>query len=284
MDARARAVPGARADATRKKGAPPRPRGCRRPPAARGRLLQGREPVVVEADPRRQLGRLPGGGLGQPEHGDAARPGRCGQLLHGRPARTHPDRVDDRDQVGSGAGLGSGLGRTAAGGRPGAAVGSRLWGGEAVHAQDGWAARTRRSSGAWKAASSQTIERASARARSGGPGEGEHAGAAERDGHRGVRQPGGAADEVPGGLQELGVVPASGPRAVSRRIGRPAGRAAPALHGEEVGVGQAALPQPVGPVDRRPQPGQVGMEVLGGRRTGGGQLSARAATRPRWSR
>jgi hypothetical protein len=40
-------------------------------------------------------------------------------------------------------------------------------------------------------------------------------------------------------------------------------RAAADPYREEVGVGRAAFPEPVGPLDRRPQRGQVGMEVLG---------------------
>jgi hypothetical protein len=50
-------------------------------------------------------------------------------------------------------------------------------------------------------------------------------------------------------------------------------RAAADPHREEVGVGRAALPQPVGPVGRGPQPGQVGMEVLGEGELGGGQVA-----------
>jgi hypothetical protein len=43
------------------------------------------------------------------------------------------------------------------------------WGSCSIHRHAGWAARNRRSSGAWKAASSQMRARARARARAGGP-------------------------------------------------------------------------------------------------------------------
>ena len=48
-------------------------------------------------------------------------------------------------------------------------------------------------------------------------------------------------------------------------------RAAADPDAEEVGVGRAAFPEPVGPLDRRPQQGQVGMEVLGRGELGRGQ-------------
>jgi hypothetical protein len=49
-------------------------------------------------------------------------------------------------------------------------------------------------------------------------------------------------------------------------------RAAADPHREEVGVARAAFPEPVGPLDRRPQPGQVGMDVLGRGELGRGQV------------
>jgi hypothetical protein len=107
-------------------------------------------------------------------------------------------------------------------------------------------------------------------------GEGQDAEPAERDDHRGAGEQGRPADQVLGRREQLGVVVGEGtagrlePHRGSQRHRAPAGP-----DGEEVGVGRAALPEAVAAVDRRPQPGQVGMEVVGHGQLGGGQPAGR---------
>src|SRR5512133_253933 len=114
-------------------------------------------------------------------------------------------------------------------------------------------------------------------------GERDDAERTQRDRDRGVGEPGRAADESAGGLEELRVV-------VGERVGSAVephrsgerDRAAADADGEEVVVAGAALPQAVGPDDPRPQLGRVGMEVLGGGELDRGQLVG--ADRARWAR
>ena len=104
-------------------------------------------------------------------------------------------------------------------------------------------------------------------------GEGQDGELAEGNGHRGVGEPACPADEVHRRLEELGVVldqwAAGG---VEPGWGGEGDGGAADPHREEVGVGGAAFPEPGGPVDRRPERRQVGVEVLGDGELGGGQL------------
>jgi hypothetical protein len=95
-------------------------------------------------------------------------------------------------------------------------------------------------------------------------GDGQDAEMAQGDGHRGVGEPLGSGDELLGRLQELGVVLGQwAGRGVQSQPGGQGDGAPTDAVGEEVVVAGAALPQPVGPVDQRPEPGQVGVQVLG---------------------
>jgi hypothetical protein len=96
------------------------------PVAARGGLQEGGEALVVEANAHRDLGRLTGGGLGQPDDGDPARRGASEQLrdprLPGVPrrgaalrlrrgrvaVRARAGAVEDRDELRAGVAAGAG--------------------------------------------------------------------------------------------------------------------------------------------------------------------------------
>jgi hypothetical protein len=238
--------------------------------AVRCRLLEGGPAVVVQAEAHRQLGRLAGHGLGEPDGRAAGRGGAVEQLVgrcrldggaghrRGVGARRRidarpVDRVDDRHQVRRPGVLAVGKPRHPPPGRMGGqqpeVVGS-VEGGEL--ADDGAGQGPGPVPGA---------------------GEGEDAGLAERDHHRGVGEAGRAADEPLRRRQELRVVldqRVGG--AVEPDRGGQGGRAAAHPDGEEVGVGRAAFPEPVGPLDRRPQQRRVGMEVLGHGELGRGQV------------
>jgi len=160
------------------------------PVAARGGLQEGGEALVVEANAHRDLGRLTGGGLGQPDDGDPARRGASEQLRDPRLPGV-PDGAPLSGSAGEGSLSAPGpvLSRIAtscglasprvpanreAGGWPPVVVRSRAWGSRVVHSHAGRAASGAiasilRSSGAWKAASSHRKERARARVAAGGP-------------------------------------------------------------------------------------------------------------------
>ena len=67
----------------------------------RAGLLKRCPAVVVDPDPHRELGRLAGGGAGEPDHGDAAGGGAVEQLLdrRGTGIRRRLGHVEDCDQV-----------------------------------------------------------------------------------------------------------------------------------------------------------------------------------------
>ena len=148
------------------------------------------KPSVVEANAHRDLGRLAGGGLGQPDDRDAGRRGASEQLRDPRlPAcpdgaplpgsageGSPPGPGSVRSRIATSCGLASARApvNSEAEGWPPAVVGSRAWGSQVVHshagrALGGWIASILRSSGAWKAASSHSRERARARVPAGGP-------------------------------------------------------------------------------------------------------------------
>jgi hypothetical protein len=116
-------------------------------------------------------------------------------------------------------------------------------------------------------------------------GEGDDVEPAERDHDRGVGEPGHPAGEPFRRRQQLRIVlhervgGAVEPDRSSQRD-----RAAADPDHEEVGVGRAAFPEPVGPLDRRPQRGQVGMEVLGHGELRRGQVIGPARVWSRWPR
>ena len=226
-------------------------------PASTGSGLQeGREALVVEADAHRELGRLAGGGLGQPDHRDAGRRGTLQQLG----ARARLGRVHDREQVRAVGGRVAGVGQPA-GPRPRRAgrrgvdhldpeVVGGVEGGELAEEGAGEGARA----GRWA-------------------GEGEDVEVAERNDHRGAGEPGGSADDLLGCFQQFGVVLLEG--AAGGVEAGPVGegdRASPDPHREEVAVGGATLPEAVGLVDDRPEGRWVGVEVLGDGELGGGQV------------
>jgi hypothetical protein len=104
-------------------------------------------------------------------------------------------------------------------------------------------------------------------------GEGQDPELAERDGDRGVGEPGGPADQLLRRLQEPGVVLDEGVVAgVEAGRGGERDRATADPDGEEVGVGGAALPEAVGFGDRSPESRWSGMEVLGDGELGCGQV------------
>ncbi len=161
------------------------------PVAARGGLQEGGEALVVEANTHRDLGRLAGGGLGQPDDGDPARRGALEQLrdprLPGVPRRRAALRLRRRRVAARArARFGRGSRRDADWRRRGRRrtgrlrAGLRWWSGRGRGAArsstptrggrlGGWIASILRSSGAWKAASSHSSERARARVPAGGP-------------------------------------------------------------------------------------------------------------------
>jgi hypothetical protein len=102
--------------------------------------------------------------------------------------------------------------------------------------------------------------------------------APQRDGDRRLWQPAGPADQRLGGGLQAGVAldqrPAGGVQA-DGRVQRH--RAAADPDGEEVVVGRAALPQPLGPADQRPEAWRVGVEVVGGGELGGRQVTGGGA-------
>jgi hypothetical protein len=235
---------------------------------ARNGLQERREALVVDADAHRQLGRLVGGGRGQPDDRDAGRMTTSHRDTHCRDGRLRGDRtrlgrVEDRQQV-----------RAGAGGASGWVAGVR----EPPHPLPGGA------SGAWVRGEDLEVvgsveggeladQGAGEGARPGRwAGEGQDGELAEGNGHRGVGEPVCSADEVLCRLEELGVVldewTAGGLE--PGRGGEGDGGAADPCR-EEVGVAGAAFPEPVGPVDRRPEHRQVGVEVLGAGELGGGQ-------------
>ena len=255
------------------------------PATARDGLQERREPLVVEADAHRQLGRLVGGGRGQPDDRHAGRRdtgrGDSAAATPGVGDRTRFGRVEDRQQVRAGAGRAWS-----------SASRERGWpGGRGV--ASGWVAGVRepshplpgRAGGGWVGGEDLEVvggveggELADQGAGEGAcpgrwAGEGQDGELAEGNGHRGVGEPGCSADEVLRRLQELGVVlgewAAGG---VEPGRGGEGDGAAADPHREEVGVAGAALPEPVGLVDRRPEGRQVGVEVLGDGELGGGQL------------
>jgi hypothetical protein len=104
-------------------------------------------------------------------------------------------------------------------------------------------------------------------------GEGQDGELAERNGHRGVGEPACSADEVLCRLEEIGVVLDQwAPGGVEPGWGGEGDGGATDPDRQEVGVAWAALPEPVGLVDRRPERRQVGVEVLGDGELGGGQF------------
>jgi hypothetical protein len=104
-------------------------------------------------------------------------------------------------------------------------------------------------------------------------GEGQDAEFTKRDRDRGVGEPAGAANELLGRQQELGVVLGERvARSVEAGRGGERDRAAADPDGEEIGVGGTAFPEAVGLGDRRPEPPWAGVEVLGDRELVRGQV------------
>jgi hypothetical protein len=95
-------------------------------------------------------------------------------------------------------------------------------------------------------------------------GAGHNAEVAQRNRDRDVREPSGLAGEVLGGLQQLRVMldDRAGGGGEPDRSGQ-RNRAAADADGEVVLIGRAPLPEPLDPVDQRPQLGQVGVEMVG---------------------
>jgi hypothetical protein len=223
--------------------------------------------VVVQADPQRQLGRLAGHRLGKPDDRAAGRGGGSEQ-----PADRCPlGRVDDRHQVRPDAARlrtrrGADRPRARVVGKPLHPLPGRVGGGgtggqepEVVGSVEGGELAD---DGAGQGPG--PVGRA---------GEGDDAEPAERDRHRGVGEAGRTADELLRRPQKLRVVLHEGVGgAVEPDRGGQLDRAAADAGREEVGVGRAALPEPVGPLDRRPEQGQVGMDVLGRGELGRGQV------------
>ena len=170
----------------------------RRPPGVV--LQEGREALVVEADAHRELGRLAGGGPGQPDGRDTGGRGTFEEVRDARRrrmagARARLGHVEDRDQVPASGGRVAGVGQPA---RPFPRRAGRgrvdhldlevVGGVEAASWQVGTArhaAGRRREAITW---------------------------VAERNDHRGAGEPGGSADDLLRCFQQFGVVLQEGGR------------------------------------------------------------------------
>jgi hypothetical protein len=261
--------------------------------ATRAGLLERGPAVVVEPDPRRDLGRLPGDGAGEPDdrgpagggagqqpvdHGLEAQAGRRGRThrgidrtRRGIDTRWLPGRVDDGDQVPRVAGdpgirvARAGGGRVAGVGQPVQPAPGRAGGGSG-----GSGGEDPEVVGSVEGGELADDRPGEGPDPVGWAGEGEDPDLAQREGHRGIWEPAGSADKVRRGRGQLRVVLDQGPGGFEPDRGGQRDRAAADPDGEEVVVGRAALPEAVGPGDRGPQPRRVGVEVLGGGELGRG--------------